>query len=143
MMLALSLCFGGCASGPGLPSVGEAGNAVLMALPEGAVIALPNRETAVLARSLFVNELEGGSVSETNGQGGVTNTLPSSGGGLGGEVLGVGLPRPIFSGDSCVVLKKPLRLASPGYITERDLRELGLLERIEELRLEVQGLRTK
>jgi hypothetical protein len=141
MMLALSLCFGGCAHGPGSPSVaGTAGNAVLMVLPAGTTLVLPDKEASDMTRKLFVNELNPSPYPSPRPTGrgdqlGATNTLPGRGAGNGGEALWAESPR--------LVLSKPLRLASPGYITDRDLRELELLQRIEELQVENQALRGK
>jgi hypothetical protein len=150
--------------------VSQGGNAVLMVLPAGTVLELPDKQSSDTAGALFVNEIMnhethemhekdpqmgrgvGGSegrscmAGDTNGlQAGslrysrletcATTSLPERGGVNGGEVVGVRPPR--------LTLAKPLRLASPAYILERDLRELELLQRVEELKVENRELRGK
>jgi len=60
MTLALMLCAAGCISSPELnPSVHQTplGNAVLVTLPVGTMIWLPNSETQDQVRAAFINEL--------------------------------------------------------------------------------------
>lgn len=95
MMLLLTLFCAGCSSSRQsiLASVhqGPLGNAVLVTLPPGTRIHLPNDSDAAFVRAALVNEVE-----------------------PGGETL---------------VTRRPLKLATPAYIAERDARELELIRR--------------
>lgn len=96
-----------------------------------------------MARALFVNEvLADGQVGEAVGGTGGEETCGRPPRLTDTNAVSGGIKR-AASRRSRLILSKPLRLASPAYVVERDLRELELLERIEELRVENLQLRGK
>ena len=122
MTVALMLCCGGCANMP-LTSVhqGPLGNAVLATLPAGTRLEIPGAESERQLEAAFVNEVRS---SRLNAQ----SPKPTTNLELGAWNL---------------ELRTPLKLCTPAYLAERDLREMELLKQIEILRIENQTLRLK
>jgi len=109
MMLALMPLCGGCGLGrsSGLTasvSAGPLGNAVLVTLPAGTRLLLPDEAAARVVQAALVNE----AVREDPPEGGPD-------------------PMPRFR------LQQSLKLATPAYIVERDAAEMDWVRRVREL----------